>query len=109
MKDLFPAKPRTTVTKWIKKLAEYVKEVASSKVIRGDWKKGFDGILDAYLGSLPQEFTYQGKKYTPRTFADKVVGINPDDYIYITSWACEPYYEKIQLLVPDNWALGKVL
>ena len=104
---LIPGETTNNHNEMDKKLAEYVKEVASSKVIRGDWKKGFDGILDAYLGSLPQEFTYQGKKYTPRTFADKVVGINPDDYIYITSWACEPYYEKIQLLVPDNWAWEK--
>ena len=25
------------------------------------WKKGLDGILDAYLGPLPEKFTYNGK------------------------------------------------
>ncbi|MDD4820296.1 MAG: C1 family peptidase [Flavobacteriales bacterium] len=90
-----------------KKLENYVKEVVSSKVIRGDWQKGFKGILDAYLGDEPKEFTYQGKKYTPRTFADKVVGVNTNDYVYLTSWIDTPYYEKTFLLVPDNWAWEK--
>lgn len=90
-----------------KALSAYVKEVASTRTIRGDWKKGYDGILDRYLGVLPSEFTYQGRKYTPRTFADKVVGINPGDYMYFMSWTSEPYYEKAHLLVPDNWTWEK--
>ena len=88
-------------------LLDYVKGVVSSKTIRGDWESGLKGILDRYLGTLPGEFTYQGKKYTPRTFADKVVGIRPDDYRYFTSWAYEPYYRNIHLLVPDNWSWQK--
>jgi len=90
-----------------KALSAYVKSVVASRVIRGDWKKGFDGILDRYLGELPSEFTYRGKKYTPRTFADKVVGINPSDYMYFMSWTYEPYYKKSHLLVPDNWTWEK--
>jgi bleomycin hydrolase len=38
--------------------------------------------LDAYLGDDPAQFGYNGKTYTPRTFADEVIGINPDDYYY---------------------------
>lgn len=88
-------------------LSDYVKGVVSSQTIRGDWESGLKGILDRYLGTLPSEFTYQGKKYTPLTFADKVVSIHPDDYRYFTSWAYEPYYRNIHLLVPDNWSWQK--
>ncbi len=88
-------------------LAQYMKGVVGASRLRGDWQAGFDGILDRFLSEPPAEFTYQGKKYTPRTFADRVVGINPDDYMYFMSWMSEPYYTEAELLVPDNWAWAK--
>ncbi|MBP9986734.1 MAG: aminopeptidase, partial [Bacteroidales bacterium] len=66
------------------------------------WKAGFVGILNAYLGECPEEFEYNGKKYTPREYADKL-GINPDDYVSITSFTHHPFYSKFILEVPDNW------
>ena len=30
-----------------------------------------DAILDEYLGKVPSNFTYEGKNYTPKTFAKK--------------------------------------
>ncbi|MDP4281047.1 MAG: C1 family peptidase [Bacteroidota bacterium] len=68
------------------------------------WHQGFDGLLDAYLGKLPEKFTYKGKEYTPRSFAD-MLGINPDDYVEITSFTHHPYYSKFILEIPDNWAM----
>ena len=88
-------------------LYAYVKGVADSKRIRGDWEKGVQGILDRFIGPLPRHFTYQGKKYDPRTFADRIVDIHPEDYLYFTSWTDMPYYEKTHLLVPDNWSWEK--
>ena len=88
-------------------LASYVKNVVASKRIRGDWQNGFDAILNRFLGPIPEEFTYQGEKYTPETFAKRVVGIDPDNYVSLTSWQNEPYYSQIELLVPDNWAWEK--
>ena len=70
------------------------------------WKQGFDGVLDAYLGDDPAQFGYNGKTYTPRTFADEVVGVNPDDYVQLTSWTHYPFYESCQVQVPDNWTWG---
>ncbi len=67
------------------------------------WFKGFKGILDAYLGEVPASFTWNGKQYTPRTFADEVVGINPDDYYFFTSFTHHPFYTSFVLEVPDNW------
>jgi bleomycin hydrolase len=69
------------------------------------WKKAIAGILDAYLGTVPAEFTYQGKKYTPMSFA-KELGLDMDDYVLITSFTHQPYYQPFVLEVPDNWAFG---
>ena len=74
-----------------------------SKKISTAWLAGFNGILDAYLGEYPENFTYKSKEYTPRTFADEVVKINPDDYISLTSYTHHPFYETFALEIPDNW------
>ncbi len=87
-------------------LKDYVDGVIKNKnkKLSTAWHNGFDGILDAYLGELPKTFTYKGKEYTPKTFAEKVVGINPDDYVYITSYSHHPFYKPFILEVPDNWS-----
>ena len=89
-------------------LAGYVNAVIknSNKKLSTAWKKGFDGILDAYLGEEPEKFEYKGKEYTPRTFADEVVGLNMDDYVSLTSFTHHPCYSQFAIEVPDNWLWG---
>ena len=89
-------------------LAGYVNAVIknSNKKLSTAWKKGFDGILDAYLGEEPEKFEYKGKEYTPRTFADEVVGLNMDDYVSLTSFTHHPFYSQFAIEVPDNWFWG---
>jgi bleomycin hydrolase len=67
------------------------------------WKKAFNATLDAYLGAYPETFDYKGKTYTPRSFADEVVGVNPDDYVQFTSFTHNPFYTATMIQVPDNW------
>ena len=69
------------------------------------WKRGFDGVVDNYLGKLPETFTYEGKQYTPQTFASEL-GLNPDDYVSITSYTHQPFYEPFVLEIEDNWRLA---
>ncbi len=73
-----------------------------------NWIKAYTAVLDSYLGEVPQSFDYKGKKYSPQTFAKEVVGINPDDYVEISSLKEHPYYSKFVLMVPDNWSLDMV-
>jgi bleomycin hydrolase len=73
-----------------------------------NWEKAYTAVIDSYLGQTPKSFDYNGKKYTPETFAKEVVGINADDYIEISSFQEYPYYSKFTLLVPDNWAFDQV-
>lgn len=61
-----------------------------------------DAICDAYLGKVPEKFTYKEKEYTPKTYAD-AVGINPNDYVFLTSFTHHPFYSRFVLEVPDNW------
>lgn len=72
------------------------------------WHDGFEGILDAYFGEIPKEFDFKGQTYTPKSFAKEVVGINPDDYITLSSYTHHPFYSMFILEVPDNWAYGEV-
>jgi bleomycin hydrolase len=72
------------------------------------WLKAYTRVIDSYLGDVPQNFEYKGKKYTPQSFAKEVVGINPDEYVEISSLKEYPYYGKFVLMVPDNWSLDQV-
>jgi bleomycin hydrolase len=73
-----------------------------------NWKKAFEAVMDSYLGEVPESFEWQGKRYTPRTFADEVVGLNPKDYVELSSFTNIPYYEQSILMVPDNWSMDKI-
>ncbi|WP_455641396.1 aminopeptidase C [Parabacteroides sp.] len=66
------------------------------------WKKGLDGIIDAYLGAVPEKFTYNGKEYTPKSFGEEL-GLNIDDYISLTSYTHHPFYTAFPIEVQDNW------
>lgn len=66
------------------------------------WKKGFDGIVDAYLGQIPEKFTYNGKEYTPESYG-KELGLNMDDYVSLTSYSHHPFYTAFPIEVQDNW------
>jgi aminopeptidase C len=68
-----------------------------------EYKKLVESLLDIYLGPLPDTFIYQNREYTPVSFA-KAMGINPDDYVEITSFNHRPFYTSFPLEVPDNWA-----
>lgn len=67
------------------------------------WIEAFEGTLDAYMGKLPSKFTYKGKDYTAKSFSAEL-GINPDDYVEITSFSHHPFYTKFALEVQDNWS-----
>lgn len=74
-----------------------------NKKLSTAWFRGFQGILDAYLGPVPASFEFKGRNYTARTFADEVVGVDPDDYVFFSSFTHHPFYKQFVLEVPDNW------
>ena len=71
------------------------------------WKKALSAVYDTYLGECPETFTYNGKEYTPKSFAE-MLGLNADDYVSITSYTHHPYYTTFALEVPDNWRMDQM-
>ena len=85
-------------------LTPYVETIAKSKQkkISSTWKKGMVGILDAYLGKTPDTFTYEGKTYTPQSFAASL-GLDMNDYVHFTSYIHHPFWTQFAVEVQDNW------
>jgi aminopeptidase C len=67
-----------------------------------EYFKIVNSILDIYLGPVPSTFIYREKSYTPKSFAAEL-GINPSDYVEITSFTHFPFYTRGLLDIPDNW------
>lgn len=90
-------------------LTGYVKTIArkpNRKNISPVWRDGYNGILDSYLGKLPETFVYEGKTYTPQSFA-KSLPLDMNDYVAITSFTHHPMYKPFVLEVADNWLNGQ--
>ena len=85
----------------------YVNALAKGnlKKLSDVWQKGFSGIYDAYVGECPEKFTYNGKEYTPKSYAESL-GLNMDDYISLTSYTHHPFYEQFIIEIQDNWRWG---
>ncbi len=85
----------------------YVNAIAKGKFSKLSpvWRDGLSRIYDTYLGELPETFTYEGKTYTPQTFAQSL-GLNADDYVSLTSYTHHPFYTQFPLEIQDNWRNG---
>lgn len=85
-------------------MSPYVNAVShsDSKKLSTQWKVGLQGILDAYLGQLPKEFKYEGKSYTPQSFAASL-GLDFNDYVTVTSYTHHPFWTQFAVEVQDNW------
>ncbi len=91
-------------------LQSFINAVAAVPVQRkkesDQYQQIVNSILDVYLGKVPETFTYKGVTHTPRSFAESL-GINPADYVEITSYNHFPFYTQGLLEVPDNWTMGR--
>ena len=91
-------------------LLDNVKAVVDNpnKKLTTAWRDNLNSTLNSYFGELPEKFNYQGKEYTPQSFATEFVGLNMDDYVEITSYTHHPFYSKFIIEVPDNWSWDQV-
>ncbi len=79
-----------------------------SKKLTTVWPKAMGGILDAYLGEVPETFNYRGSNYTVDSFT-KDLGLRNQEYIAITSFSHHEYNEKFIFESPDNWVNRQLL
>lgn len=82
----------------------YVQTIAKNpnRKLSTAWKKGFQGIMDAYFGECPESFEYNGKTMTPAEYRDSF-NLKADDYVTLTSFTHHPFYTKFAIEVADNW------
>jgi len=66
------------------------------------WKEGYRQLLNNYLGMYPEQFTWNGATYTPRSFAD-MLGLKAENYIQLSAFTHQPVYQPFIVDVPDNW------
>ena len=93
-------------TKMVVELEKIVKTTVETPTpFNTSWKANFEAVLDQYMGKNITDFTYEGKKYTPKQFLE-FTGLKLDNYLTITSFMHEPYYTKFILNIPDNFANG---
>ena len=92
-------------------LNRFVSAIAAVPVeLRGrspEYYKLVDALFDIYLGTVPEKFNYKGVEYTPVSFAQSL-GLNMNDYVEITSFTHIPYYEKSEVIIPDNWTMRNI-
>jgi aminopeptidase C len=82
----------------------YVQAIAKGKQkkITLTWKSDLSNIYKNYFGELPKEFRHNGKTYTPQSYV-KSLGLNPADYVSLTSYTHHPFHSKFILEIQDNW------
>lgn len=87
-------------------LASYVESISETAIkLRSnspEYQELVNSLFDIYFGKVPEKFTYQGKEYTPKSFAASL-GLDMNNYVELTSFTHQPYYQKFDVEVPDNW------
>jgi bleomycin hydrolase len=94
-------------SKMEKEMKSYLDTLVAHRPIDANWADSINAIMDRHLGEVPESFEVNGEKHTARTYADKVIGLNMENYIGITSFMHHPYYESFVVEVPDNFSNGE--
>ena len=68
------------------------------------WQDSVLAVIEKYVGRCPESFTYEGKSYTPKSFAESL-GLDLDDYVSLTSYTHHPFYKWFILETPHKWRL----
>lgn len=76
-------------------------------VLSTAWHRGFNAVVQAYLGEWTTEFKVDGKTFTPESYRDKVLKFNSDDYVNICSFSDQKWYAPCEIEVCDNWRGSK--
>ncbi len=93
-------------TEFMKELTPIVKDIATTKMKHPEngWRYKVQSTIDKYVGTCPESFIYEGKEYTPKSFA-KSLNIDWNNYISITSFTHHPFYEDFVIEAPYKWRL----
>jgi bleomycin hydrolase len=90
--------------KMFKELRQYMDNVKNTNT----WDEAqvvstVKSILNHYMGVPPESFEWKGIRYTPKEFLSSCLKLQMDDYIDVLSYLQQPFWEKVEYEVPDNW------
>ncbi|HPS65565.1 MAG TPA: C1 family peptidase [Ignavibacteria bacterium] len=88
-------------------LKKFLDSVLAQTPIAPGWEENYVRLLDEKIGKPPESFSYEGKTYTPKQFADEVLKYKEEDFIAMTSFTHHPFYKSFNLEVPDNYSGGQ--
>ena len=88
-----------------KELKNFVDSVGkdNANYVNPNWDSCFNALLDKHFYQIPEDFEYNGQRYTPKSFAEQYCKLNYNDYIQVTSFSHHDFYKLINLELPDNW------
>ena len=68
------------------------------------WQDSVQAVIERYVGRCPKTFEYEGRTYTPASFAASL-GLDFDDYVSLTSYTHHPFnasFFKHSLCIPRS-------
>lgn len=93
-------------TSFIPELEKMVGKIAlkDAKAPMEHWQDSVLAIIEKYIGRCPSLFEYEGKTYTPKSFAASL-GLNLDDYVSLTSYTHHPFGQWFVIEALYKWRL----
>lgn len=87
-------------------LEEMVSKIAlkDAKAPMEHWQDSILNIIEKYIGRCPESFEFEGKAYTPKSFAESL-GLNLDDYVSLTSFTHHPFNQWFVIEALYKWRL----
>lgn len=68
------------------------------------WQDSVLTIIEKYIGRCPESFVYEGKTFTPKSFAESL-GLNLNDYVSLTSYTHHPFGQWFVIEALYKWRL----
>jgi bleomycin hydrolase len=87
-------------------IKSYLDGILKKRPLSNNWRKVIESMLDAYLGAVPETFSWKGKNYTPTSLL-KTYPIPFDQYVGLSSFSHIPFHSEFVLDVPDNFSNGQ--
>lgn len=88
----------------LNRITESGQTQALAKEPKPYWRDSVQAVIEKYVGRCPETFVYEGKTYTPKSFAESL-GLNLDDYVSLTSYTHHPFNKWFVIEAPYKWRL----
>ena len=88
----------------LNRITESGETLALANQPRAHWQDSVQAVIEKYVGRCPDSFVYEGKTYTPKSFAESL-GLDLDEYVSLTSYTHHPFNKWFVIEAPYKWRL----